>query len=227
MSSEYPEQRLLWPGAILGSIAHALFVARHPDFAHEQSWDGLNYSVQDSAGSRGTVTFAANGHFVAVFFSEDSDRNPFSLRTVYSLQKRLVGLPDDLKALAHKEALQYVLQGYNNTTIPIVTSIFWGDGKQRVVGAAEAWSDVLKHGAFLVKDQLLEYDASLDAWAAQYGFSESESAFVASLFRRKLSTMDKQLVLTADDRRFVSSYARDAKAVDVSRESFSEVDILL
>ena len=33
------------------------FVAHAPDFAHESSWDGINYSMQDSQGGQGTITF--------------------------------------------------------------------------------------------------------------------------------------------------------------------------
>ncbi len=43
----------LWKGCILRSIADAIFVAHAPDFSHESSWDGFNYSVQDSQGGRG------------------------------------------------------------------------------------------------------------------------------------------------------------------------------
>lgn len=39
-STEFPVQQLLWPNAIVASIAHAVLVARFPDLSYEQSWDG-------------------------------------------------------------------------------------------------------------------------------------------------------------------------------------------
>jgi len=47
----------LWEGCILVTIAHAISSACYPEFLYEHSWDGINYSVQDSARARGTITF--------------------------------------------------------------------------------------------------------------------------------------------------------------------------
>ena len=135
-ANSFPEQRLIWPGAILGSIAHAIFVCRYPDLAHEQSWDGANYNVQDSAGSRGTIAFSESS-FVAVFFYEGSNRNPFRSKSSYTLERFFAGLPEDLKAVANEEALQYVLQEFGGSTVPIITSAFWGDGKGDQVAASD------------------------------------------------------------------------------------------
>lgn len=223
---EYPEQQLLWPGAILGFIAHAVSLVRYPEFKHEQSWDGNNYSVQDSSGSRGTVAFCGK-QFVGVFFSESSDRNPFSSDRAYDLQRFLVGLPDDLATLAHDEALQYVLQDYEGSASPIITSAFWGDGKQERVAAAEAWSDVFENGAFLIKNQLLKQDESLAAWQAEYELSDEESAFVKSLFHRKLSRPEAQLSLTTADLSLLKSVTQDEEGLETSREPFSEINFLL
>ena len=38
-------------------IAHAINVAHCPDFSHESSWDGFNYSMQDSQGDKGQLRF--------------------------------------------------------------------------------------------------------------------------------------------------------------------------
>lgn len=63
----------LWEGCLLASIAHAIMVAHYPEQANEHSWDGMNYSIQDSSGTRGTVTFCSE-YFVAAFRNEDSER---------------------------------------------------------------------------------------------------------------------------------------------------------
>lgn len=48
-------------------------VAHYTELSHEQSRDKFNYNVQDSSGTRGTLTFNPN-YFVGVF------RNIFSQR---------------------------------------------------------------------------------------------------------------------------------------------------
>jgi len=226
MVPECPRQQLLWPGAILGSIAHAVAVARYPDLAHEQSWDEHNYCVQDSAGSRGTVAFSGQ-RFVAVFFSESSDRNPFTSDETYDLQRFFAGLPDDLATLAHEEALQYVLQDYEGLPLPIITSAFWGDGQQQHVTAAEAWSDVFENGGFLIKNQLLTEDESLAAWQAEYELTDEEVTFVTSLFHRKLSQPTSELNLTAADLSLLESIVKDDEGLETCRMSFAELNILL
>lgn len=60
-------------GCILASLAHAIMVAKYPFLANEHSWDGANYSVQDSEGQRGTITFL-NGICVAAFRNDNSER---------------------------------------------------------------------------------------------------------------------------------------------------------
>lgn len=40
----------IWRGCTLAAIAHAIMVAHYPMFSNEHSWDGFNYSLQDSAG---------------------------------------------------------------------------------------------------------------------------------------------------------------------------------
>lgn len=226
MVPEYPRQQLLWPGAILGSIAHAVAVARYPDLAHEQSWDKNNYCVQDSSGSKGTVAFSGQ-RFIAVFFAESSERNPFTSDEKYDLQRFFAGLPDDLVTLAYEEALQYVLQDNEGIPSPIITSAFWGDGQQQHVAAAEAWADVFENGAFLIKNQLLTEDESLAAWQAEYELSDDEATFVTSLIHRKMSQPTSELNLTAADLSLLESIAKDDEGLETCRMSFAEINILL
>lgn len=60
MMSKYKlhiDREQLWKGCVLNSIAHAINVAHCPDFSHESSWDGFNYSMQDSQGDKGQLRF--------------------------------------------------------------------------------------------------------------------------------------------------------------------------
>src|ERR1041385_8355406 len=91
----------LYSGSILGTVAHAVWTARHPELAHEQRWDGGNYCVQDTSGAYGTVTFDASG-LVAAFFDV---RSPEAEAYEAGRSRHLAGAPAALVALAEREAL--------------------------------------------------------------------------------------------------------------------------
>jgi hypothetical protein len=222
----FPEQRLIWPGAILGSIAHAIFVCRYPMLSNEQSWDEANYSVQDSAGSRGTIAFAGT-KFVGVFFSEESDRNPFHSESHYDLNRFLTGLPRDLQPLAYDEAIQYVMQEFNNAARPVITSAFWGDGIGERIAAAESWAQVFDHGASLIQNQLLNADLALVKWAADYELGTSEVVLAKSLFKQKMASPNKLISPTDSDRLIWDEITQGQEGIEASRVSFAEIGIIM
>ena len=121
-SDEFPEQRVVFPGSLLGSIAHALFICHYPDFSHTQSWDGMNYNVQDSAGSHGTVAFSG-GRFVGVLFlMRRAIVVHFVTGSYTNVDRYFVGIPDDLRELAFGKALRYNMEEYNAAlSTPVIT----------------------------------------------------------------------------------------------------------
>lgn len=224
---DYPQQHSLFTGALLGSIAHAVFVAKSPDFSHEQSWDGYNYSVQDSAGSRGTVAFSTRNPamFVAVFFLESSNRNPFRSNREYQLEPFLRGIPEELRPLADSEALQYVLQEYQGRPTPIITAAFWSDGRQQRAVGAESWRDIFGHGACLIQNQLLPTDAALSRWQTEYDFSARETNLVRVLYERKLRNFDSLVSLQPEEVILLKHIAASSEGFETSKESFSEIRV--
>src|SRR5215469_7598692 len=124
LQTEMPLKTRVWPGAILASIAHAIFVARAPIMSHTQSWDRRNYNVQNGEGSRGTIAFAKNNEeFVGVFYLEQSKRNPlhFSSPEKFDPMQFLRGLPAALEPVA-RQALRYVVQNVRGTKMPVITA---------------------------------------------------------------------------------------------------------
>lgn len=47
----------IYIGCLIASISHAIMTNVYPELSYEQSWDGANYSIQNSSGMRGTITF--------------------------------------------------------------------------------------------------------------------------------------------------------------------------
>jgi hypothetical protein len=224
--SEFPERGRLWPGAILGAIVHAIAVTQYPEISNEQSWDGDNYNVQDSMGSRGTISFSGDD-LVGVFFDDDSPRNPFNSEDDgdYDLEVFLEGMPDGLRQLARERALQYVLQDYEGAAQPIITAAFWSRGER--LAAAEPWQEVFDNGAHLVRIQLMETEEAFDEWQEQYELSDEQMALARSVFERKMADPTAPLKLEGRELELLTSWAESEEGMKECRESFGEIGISL
>lgn len=228
-SESFPLKISVWPGLLLASVAHAVFVARAPSMAHEQSWDGQNYNVQDSEGSRGTIAFGEDKNcFVAVFYLETSARNPLKRdgHGVNEATAWIRGVPCQLKALS-QEALQYVLQDVASQAVPVITAAFWSDVSSSRVTAGEPWPDVVKHGAILLKNQMLPADLAIKQWAADFEFTAAQTAFIDALFKRRLATAGGVLQLTPAEAQQVREMAAGDAGVQACRESLGEIGIVM
>jgi hypothetical protein len=225
-SLDFPAASSVWHGSILASIAHAIFVARAPFLAHEQSWDGRNYNVQDSEGSRGTIAFGDDERsFVAAFFLESSDRNPLRRGAAgVGTPKISQDIPEELETL-YERALQYLLQDLAGTAVPVVTAAFWSDINGALVLAAEPWLDVVEHGARLVQIQMLPLEAALARWAAEFEFSSAETALVDALFKRRIAVKGQDVRLTPAEAQQMRDMAQDDGGLQACRESLGEIGI--
>jgi hypothetical protein len=222
--SFFPEKQRLWEGAILGSVVHAIMTARHPELSHEQSWDGLNYNVQDSMGSRGTVSFSGE-RLVGAFFDAQSSRNPFQSGENYDLSKALRKLPSEHRRLAEAEALQYVLQEYRGAATPILTALFWSEGAY--LAAAEPWRQVYENGARLIRIQLLDTSVALQEWQRAYGMSSPQLELATKLFEAKRRNFKADIALDAAALGIIQASASSPEGIDACRESLAEVGISL
>lgn len=222
--TEFPEAARLRPGAVLASIVHAIMIAQVPEMAHEMSWDGEVYNLQDSMGSRGTVAFSEKG-LVGVFFDKDSPRNPFLPGVGNDFQAYFEGMPDELYSLAFDDALQYILDEYEGQDLPVITAAFWGAGGR--LAAVEPWPEVYKNGAHMVRIQLMEADEALTEWQLEWEMPPRLVALARSIFERKMRSPNETLTLSAEDRDLIAEGAEADGGMDASRESFSEIEIVL
>jgi len=220
--NEFPKFDTLRRGAILGSIVHAVMLCRYPELSHEQSWDGTNYSIQDSMGSRGTIAFRG-AKAVGVFFDKNSPRNPFLSKEPYDPDRFFRGMPGDLLPLAGEEALQYVLDEYKGKTSPIITAAFWTEGES--LAAAEEWPPVFDNGAHLIRIQLMDTNTALQEWRAQYEMSAEQVALAQTLFQRKIAAREGPVELAADERQFLAGQAESPDGLDEALESLKEIGI--
>ncbi|MGZ4828903.1 MAG: hypothetical protein ACXVKH_04730 [Candidatus Angelobacter sp.] len=174
---------------------------KHVELANEQSWDGTNYNIQDTQGSLGTLSFAKEG-VVGAFFDLHSPRNPLTSTIAYDLNARLVEMPPDLRNVAEREALQYLIQDFEGADVPVITAIFWEEGGRLV--STEPWSAVLSNGAHLIETQIQPEAEAINTFRAHYDFSQTQIELLQSIFARKAAAGDAPLILTAEDKAALS-----------------------
>jgi hypothetical protein len=210
----------LWEGCILATIAHAIFIAQQPELAHEQSWDGLNYNIQDSQGALGTITFSDEGT-VGAFFDSHSSRNPFTSGCATDLDERFAGMPSALRALAERETLQYLLQDFHGNNVSLLTAAFWSE-KTRLV-AAEPWPDVISNGAHLIQFQLRPVHEAIVAWQSHYEFNATKVELLRSVYERKISAGKEPMALTDTEKEILREGS--SPGLQLSRDLLAEVSI--
>ncbi|QHE51583.1 hypothetical protein [Pontibacillus sp. HMF3514] len=211
------EKDKLWQGCILASIAHAINVAHYPDTANEHSWDGFNYNVQDSAGSRGTITFHPN-YVVCAFRNNESERiKEFKDALVY-----FTDAPKEVKTLALNETLQYLLDDIEGSIIPVITTAFWGDGDD--LYSSDKEEELKENGGFLLETQTRDIKISIDKWKKEFEMSVSQINLIMSIFNRKLKSPSENIYLTNEEINIIGT--DDEEGLNESKISFSEFGVL-
>ncbi len=217
----FPPTINLVQGAILATIAHALFIASDPFLSYELSWEGTNYSRQNSQGTRGTITFAG-AQLVGVFLEDRSPRAPWHADEPYDLERVLAGMPPGQRAMADTGALQY-LWDFQWTSTPVATATFWSAGSY--LTAAEPWPDVLEHGGHLVATECLPPEEGLNSVQENYDLLPPQVALLRSLFERKIASSATVIMLTEEERRVLT--AAGQAGVAESRTTLAAVGIVL
>lgn len=208
----------LWNGCILAGIAHAIMVGEYPFMANEQSWDGLNYSVQDSCGQRGTISFRDN-YCVAAFRNDNSVR----MKAPMNLEKFFEGADDFIVRLAHEEALQYLLlDDRDGKVVPVITTAFWG---KKELMANDTLEDLLNNGGALIENQLCDITEAVERWKETYEMNDEQINLMMSLYERKINNPDQPIKLSKKE---ISSIdIQSDEGMIESKASFKEMNILL
>jgi hypothetical protein len=204
----------LWEGCILASIAHAIMVAHYPEFSNEQSWDGINYNVQDSSGARGTITFHPN-YLVGAF------RNEFSEREYLDALNYFKSASEEINQLAVHETLQYLLDDIDGETVPVITTAFWGGDDGTYTN--DNFEDFIENGGFLIKSQSKNIETAINEWKEYYEMSESQINLLRSIFERKIINPNVEIILTEGEIKKIES--DDEEGLNESRISFEELGI--
>lgn len=201
----------LYKGCILAAIVHAVTVGEYPELNYEHSWDGMNYCMNDSQGSRATITFHSE-YIIAVF--QDLSKIDKS-KSAYDY---FAGAPNNILKIANEEALQYVLENINGEIKPIITAAFWGTWE--TLSSNETWDNITENGGHILTNQLLDYEKSLVNWDDNYGLNTIRLDLIHSLFQRKTTNKNCTIHLTEQE---TSALYGD---VEECRKSLRELNIL-
>ena len=205
----------LWNGCILAGLAHAIAVARYPFIANEQSWDGLNYSVQDSAGQRGTISFQ-DGYCVAAFRNDNSER----IKERLTAENYFQGAAKEVIALAKTETLQYLLDEVDGEIRPFITTAFWGKNE---LYTNDTILNMLINGGDLLKSQIMYFKEAIGVWKKSYNMNEDQIQLLKTLYKHKVSNFNESFILSQDEIKLLCS---DNKArLEESKISFEEMGI--
>ena len=210
----------LWEGCILASIAHALMMAIAPELSHENYWDGINYCLQNSEGSRGTITFKDNICIAA--FRDDNivDWEKMSNNTVNQYFQKA---PYEILHLAKEETLQYLLETINGQVEPIITSVFWGDHK----GLYSPFNhkNMMENGAVLIKNHIMDISVAMELWKTEWDMTDKQAYLLKKIYMRKISMPKEKFLISKDELKIVG--LDDEEGLNISQESFKEIGIQL
>lgn len=210
----------LWRGCILASIAHAIMVAHYPELSNEQSWDGINYNIQDGEGARGTITFHSE-FCVGAFRNDNSDRIRL-INNVNQAEEYFAGAPNEIVNLGEREALQYLLENVEGKAVPIITTAFWGIGQR--LFTMDHFEDMYQNGGFLLERQTMDSDRAIELWVEYYDMSSKQCELLKTIFNRKVNEREEGILLSRDDTQLIG--AEDADGSEESRASFEEMGIM-
>ncbi|MCQ3929356.1 MAG: hypothetical protein DPW16_02770 [Chloroflexi bacterium] len=218
-------------GAILYSIAHAIFTAAHPFLAYEVWWDGMNYVRSDTQGTYGAITFK-NDAVVGVFFDHESPRSPYNRKRnsflfskkekEFDIDRYFRGIEPHLYSIVQTETLPYRLEEFRGKVVPMITTAFWSSGDYLV--GAESWDNIFKNGAFLVKIELLPTYEAMPLIEEDYEFTTKQMDLLASVFNRRMGT-ESPITLRSDELQVLLAEGREG--IEASKTLLKSINISL
>ncbi|PGA90947.1 hypothetical protein [Bacillus toyonensis] len=198
------------------SIADAINVARYPDFSHESSWDGFNYSMQDSQGEQGTITFHPNYTIVCL-----QDVNSERIDEWIDAENYFEGAPSAVIDIAKEEAFQYVLEEVQGETVPFITTAFWIEKSGAY--SNDSFEEMEEHGGFLLEIPLLDTESAIDRLEEEYELTAEQIELLQFVYERKIQNPNEEIKLFKEEVEMIGT--DNSEGLEVSKASFEEMNI--
>lgn len=214
-------RKKLWEGCILTTIAHAIMVEEYLELSNEQSWDGMNYNVQDSCGCRGTITFHEK-YLVAVF--QDINNKKMIEKCIKEGALNILNIKQkSIEDIASDEALQYVLDDVNGNTIPLITTGFWGINNE--IYSAHEYKTVEENGAYIITNQIKRLDENLQQLINYYDINDELVKLIESIYFRKIQNPASNIKLRENEKNvLIETYGSE---LIECKQTLREINIFL
>lgn len=203
-------------GSLIASIAHAIMTNVYPDLSYEHSWDGINYSIQNSAGLRGTITFKADFCVGAIRY-DAYDCTVDATDT----SKYLKCFPERIIRTAYEETLQYLLLEKHGRIIPCVTSVFWADSTS--IHYEQMHEDALKRDMVLFDKILLPEAQAVQSQKEYYCMDSKSINLLSELYQIKTESFFKTITLTEKQKKCIPGHFINNECI----ESLKELNIVV
>lgn len=206
----------IWKGCITASVAHAIMITRFPELDYEQSWDGSNYSINDSQGSRGTISFK-DEICLAAFRKESITAS----NNIFEALEYIKDAPLSFHKLAKSDTFQYLLENKKGKPQPSITGAFWGDkfGLYSMVDLTEMFVD----GGHLFKNMVLSFEENKEAWIKYYEMNNNQIEVLDYVIERISVNQENNFILEKNYVKLIGAEDEDGKAASI--ESFAELGI--
>jgi hypothetical protein len=215
-----PTSRLiahLWDSSIIASIAHAMMTPHFPNLAQEHGWDESNYLIQDSSGSRGTISFRGN-QVVGAFRNDNEPSRPIAFNRFFE------SAPADIRHIAEQETLPYLLEDTDGIVRPSFTAAFWVSND--VIYLSDTWDVLVKYGAKLFIDRIMDVEKAYTYWKDVYKMNDAQFELFKRLSHRKITHPQVSIVLTHADIEAIGTPENpNGNGMDLSKASFQEIGI--
>lgn len=205
-------KKQLWEGCMFGSINHAIMVAHYPYVSHEQSWDGINFSIQDGSSTRATITFHPSG-CVAVFRNDKSNRAYGKKSKEIKLEDYFKNAPAEILKIANEECLQYLLDEIDSKIQPVISTSVWEENGNFY--SMDSLETFLEEGGEILQKQSLSIDEAQEIWMEEFEMTEEQSELTLSIFNRKMANPTEKIILTPDEIKIIGS--EDAYGISESK----------
>ena len=171
------------------------------------------------------AAFTAEGA-VTVFYSSESDRNPFPPGSPpYDQALYFRGMPKTLqrakeRALSWMINLEWIMGGPN----AVVTAAMWAESGQFT--ANEPWKAVFYNSLWSCHRQLLPLNVALIEWRHEFGLNDGEVNVLRSLYERRVASTEATIPTESWERE-VFTRNGDVAGLRAARHALSGVGITL
>ena len=204
----------IFRGSLIASIMHAIMTNKYPDLSYEQSWDESNYSIQNSSGLRGTITFCSEFCIGAIRNDNYSVTN-----SEYEIQQYMNGFPLNVIQKANEETLQYLLLNKNGIIVPCVTSVFWAD--ENNIHFEKRFIENIKRDFSLLEDILLPEEEAIDKWINYYEMNSDAIQLFNEIYQFKTRDFAAKLILSEKQKKLIPGASINSECI----ESLMELNI--